>query len=568
MTTHAESGWSLRGLTIEKVEDTAKELRPVSSCNGREFKLLLHAATIWLEKQAASINALNVFPVPDGDTGTNMLLTMQAALEEIDTVPDDSAASVARAAAHGSLMGARGNSGVILSQLLRGLAASLDNKPQFDGADFAAALTEGSTTAYKGVIKPVEGTILTVGREAAEAAQVAVEEGHRDFLQVMERVVAAARDSVARTPSLLDVLREAGVVDAGGQGLFAILEGGLRYMKGESVEIVETTEPITVPVDSTPAEREKEWGYCTEFILQGQGLGLVEIRERITAWGDSVMVVGDECTIKVHVHTFRPGEVISYASSKGTLHNIKIDNMQDQHQEYLGMEQDANAGPTAEEVSGIAIVAVVSGPGLQRVFNSLGVSSIVPGGQTMNPSTQELLRAIEALSTTDVIVLPNNGNVLLAAQKAKELSQKKVVVVPSDSIPQGISALLAFNYQADLEKNATAMEKATQNIQTAEITRAIRSVKINGLEVEEGEIIGLLNGDLTASGNTIEEVVFQMLEQTKASEYEIITVYYGEDVTQSQAEDLVSEVQERYSEQELELINGGQPHYHYIISAE
>ncbi len=540
----------------------------MSSCNGREFKLLLHAATIWLEKQAASINALNVFPVPDGDTGTNMLLTMQAALEEIDTVPDDSAASVARAAAHGSLMGARGNSGVILSQLLRGLAAGLDNKPQFDGADFAAALTEGSTTAYKGVIKPVEGTILTVGREAAEAAQVAVDEGQRDFLQVMERVVAAARDSVARTPSLLDVLREAGVVDAGGQGLFAILEGGLRYMKGESVEIVETTEPITVPVDSTPAEREKEWGYCTEFILQGQGLGLVEIRERITAWGDSVMVVGDECTIKVHVHTFRPGEVISYASSKGTLHNIKIDNMQDQHQEYLVMEQDANAGPTAEEVSGIAIVAVVSGPGLQRVFNSLGVSSIVPGGQTMNPSTQELLRAIEAQRTTDVIVLPNNGNVLLAAQKAKELSQKNVVVVPSDSIPQGISALLAFNYQADLEKNATAMEKATQNIQTAEITRAIRSVKINSLEVEEGEIIGLLNGDLTASGSTIEEVVFQMLEQTKASEYEIITLYYGEGVTQSQAEDLVSEVQERYSEQELELINGGQPHYYYIISAE
>lgn len=538
------------------------------SCKGRELKLLLHAATTWLEKHASSINALNVYPVPDGDTGTNMVLTMQAALEEIRTAPDDSAAAVARAAAHGSLMGARGNSGVILSQLLRGIAAGLDNKPQFDGADFAAALTEGSVTAYKGVIKPVEGTILTVGREAAEAAQAAVVEGHCELLQVMERVVAAAGDSVAKTPSLLDVLREAGVVDAGGQGLYIILEGGLRYMKGESVEIAETSEAITPQVERATVEQEMEWGYCTEFILQGQELSLEEIRERIEAWGDSVLVVGNERTIKVHVHTFRPGEVISYAASKGTLHNIKLDNMQDQHQEYLVLGQDARAAPTAEEMSGIAIVAVLSGRGLQRVFNSLGVSTIVHGGQTMNPSTQELLQAIEAQNTKDVIVLPNNGNVFLAAQKAKELSQKNVVVVPSDTIPQGISALLAFNYQVDLETNAAAMERATDDTQTAEITRAIRAVKINGLEVEEGAIIGLVNGELTSSGSTIEEVVFETLQQMEASEYEIITAYYGEGVTQSQAEDLVSKVQERYPQQELELINGGQPHYYYIISAE
>jgi DAK2 domain fusion protein YloV len=568
MTTYEEPGRRLRELTIEESQDTAKELRPVSSCGGRELKLLLHAATIWLEKHAANINALNVFPVPDGDTGTNMVLTMQAALEETSTVPDDSAAAVARAAAHGALMGARGNSGVILSQLLRGLAAGLNNKPQFDGADFAAALAEGSTTAYKGVIKPVEGTILTVGRESADAAQAAVEDGHRDFLEVMERAVDAARDSVARTPSLLDVLREAGVVDAGGQGLLVILEGGLRYMKGESVEILEPTEATAVPVDSFPAEKEMEWGYCTEFVLQGQSLDLEEVRERISTWGDSVMVVGDESTIKVHVHTFRPGEVVGYASSMGTLHNIKIDNMQDQHQEYLVMGENDRATPSAEEMSGIAIVAVVSGSGLERVFDSLGVSTTVPGGQTMNPSTQELLQAIEAQSAQDVIVLPNNGNVLLAAHKAQELSSKNVVVVPSDSIPQGISAILAFNYQADLQKNAAAMERATQNIETAEITRAIRSAKINDLEVEEGEIIGLLNGDLTASGGTIEEVVFEILGQMDALQYEIITVYFGEDVTESQAEDLVRKMQEKYPGQEVEPINGGQPHYHYIISAE
>lgn len=552
----------------DTIEDQATEPSPGRSCTGRELKGFLEAGTAWLEAHAANINALNVFPVPDGDTGTNMVLTMHAALEEIKAVPDDSAAAVAHATAHGALMGARGNSGVILSQLFRGLASGLDGKAQFDGADFAAALNEASTTAYKGVIKPVEGTILTVGREAAEAAQAMVEEGQVDFLPVLERVVAAAKDSVARTPLLLDVLRDAGVVDAGGQGLFVILEGGLKHMRGEPLEALEAVEEMALPVEGVTSEREKEWGYCTEFMIKGQDLNLEEVKERMIACGDSVLVVGDEHTTKVHVHTFRPGEVIGYASSKGTLHDIKIDNMQDQHREYLVMAEEATPVPSAEEMSGIATVVVASGAGLRRVFESLGVGTIVPGGQTMNPSTQELLQAIEKAGSRDVIVLPNNGNVLLAAQKASELSQKNVAVVPSETIPQGISALLSFNYQADLEKNAQAMEKAAQNVQTAEVTRAIRSVKINGLEVEEGEIIGLLNGDLTASGKTIEEVVSRILEHMDAAQYEIITVYYGEDATQSQAEDLVRHMKEKYSEQEWEIIDGGQPHYWYIISAE
>jgi len=555
-------------LAEDTIEDRAIEPSPGRSCTGRELKGFLEAGTAWLEAHAANINALNVFPVPDGDTGTNMVLTMHAALEEIKAVPDDSAAAVAHATAHGALMGARGNSGVILSQLFRGLASGLDGKAQFDGADFAAALNEASITAYKGVIKPVEGTILTVGREAAEAAQAFVEEGQVDFLPVLERVVAAAKDSVARTPLLLDVLRDAGVVDAGGQGLFVILEGGLKHMRGEPLEALEAVEEMALPVEGVTSEREKEWGYCTEFMIKGQDLNLEEVKERMIACGDSVLVVGDEHTTKVHVHTFRPGEVIGYASSKGTLHDIKIDNMQDQHREYLVMAEEARPVPSAEEMSGIATVVVASGAGLRRVFESLGVGTIVPGGQTMNPSTQELLQAIEKAGSRDVIVLPNNGNVLLAAQKASELSQKNVAVVPSETIPQGISALLSFNYQADLEKNAQAMEKAAQNVQTAELTRAIRSVKINGLEVEEGEIIGLLNGDLTASGKTIEEVVSQILEHMDAAQYEIITVYYGEDATQSQAEDLVRHMKEKYSEQEWEIIDGGQPHYWYIISAE
>jgi DAK2 domain fusion protein YloV len=557
-------------LTTEKAAGAETAPQPITLCSGRELKLLLHAGTAWLEKHATAINALNVFPVPDGDTGTNMLLTMRAALEEIKATPDDSAAKVAQATAHGALMGARGNSGVILSQMLRGIASGLKNKKQFDGADLAAALAEGSATAYKGVIKPVEGTILTVGREAAEAARTAADNGTTDFTLVMQHVVAEARDSVARTPLQLNVLREAGVVDAGGQGLFVILEGALKYLQGESVETDEFVESLPTPATSAPVEEDVEFGYCTEFILQGQDLDLEEVKKRVSSFGDSALVVGDESTIKVHVHTFDPGDIIGYASSKGSLHKIKIDNMQDQHREYLimGDELQSAAPEPQEEIDGIAIVAVVCGTGLCEVFTSLGVHTIVPGGQTMNPSTQELLQAIESLNEKDVIVLPNNDNVLLAAQKAQELAQKNVIVVPSETIPQGINALLAFNYQADLTSNAEAMEKATHLIETAEITRAIRSVRFNGLEVEEGEIIGLVNGDLKASGTTVEEVVLSLLEHINAAEYEIITTYYGEDVTLSQAEELVTKLREHYPEQDWELINGGQPHYHYIMSAE
>jgi DAK2 domain fusion protein YloV len=556
-------------LTMEEATEATREPQRTAKCNGQQLKQLLHAGTSWLERHAASINALNVFPVPDGDTGTNMLLTMRAALAEVPSAGDDSAASVAHAIAHGALMGARGNSGVILSQLLRGIASGLKDKKQIDGTDFAAALKEGSTTAYKGVIKPVEGTILTVGREAAEAAQDAVNDGVRDFTPVMERVVTAARDSVARTPLLLSVLREAGVVDAGGQGLYVILEGGLRYLKGEPMDADEVIEAVPAAVPAVPGEEAAlQWGYCTEFILQGQNLNLDEIKERIVECGDSAIVVGDGEIVKVHVHTHRPGDVIGFASSKGTLHDIKIDNMQDQHREYLVVGADTAVAHVEEKADGVAVVAVVSGPGLHDVFGSLGVRTIVPGGQTMNPSTQELLQAIEGLRESDVVVLPNNGNVVLAAQKARELSQKNVVVVPSETIPQGISALLAFNYQAGLEKNAGAMEQAIHSVETAEITRAIRSVKINGLEVEEGEIIGLLNGELTATGKSIEAVAGQILEQMKADEREIITAYYGEDVTESQAQELVEKLGEQYPEQEWELINGGQPHYYYIISAE
>jgi len=536
---------------------------PIRSCSGEELKRLLGAGTAWLEKNATAINLLNVFPVPDGDTGTNMLLTMQAALEEIAHSPDHSVAAIAHGVAHGALMGARGNSGVILSQLFRGLVKGLDGEENLSAAKFAAAMKEASAVAYRGVIKPVEGTILTVAREAAEAAVAAAAE-RDDLLYVLERVVAAAKESVARTPSLLSVLREAGVVDAGGQGLFIILEGILRFVKGESMEVAMPAEAAVAKMSTAPSEGGMEYGYCTEFIIEGRDLNLEEIKEKIDSLGDSTMVVGDENLVRVHIHTFRPGSVIEYATGLGVLHKIKVDNIQDQHRHFLQFDREA----VPPEEGGIAVVAVVTGAGLTRVFESLGISAIVPGGQTMNPSIEELLRAIDSLEAEKVIVLPNNENVIMSAQQARELSAKEVVIVPTATIPQGISAFLALDQRADLKTNAEAMERAAKGVQTAEITRAIRSTQIKGLQVEEGAVIGLLNGDLTASGDTLEEVAQEMLRQMGAERYEIITVYYGEDVSQDQAERLASEIRRRYPEQEVELIAGGQPHYHYILSAE
>ena len=544
-------------------EDSSQwgEHKTTNLCSGRGLRRALEVGTAWLERHVEIINALNVYPVPDGDTGTNMLLTMRAALEELNNSPSQSASVVAHAVSYGALMGARGNSGVILSQLFRGLARSLDKKETFTALELAQAMTEASATAYKGVIKPVEGTILTVAREAADAAVAAAEE-RNDLLYVLERTVAEARHSVARTPSLLSVLADAGVVDAGGQGLFVILEGALRLLQGRAVEVA----PELVAAVDFRAFEGQEYGYDTQFVIQGENLKVEEIREAIAIMGDSVLVVGDSHIVKVHVHTDEPGTPLNYGAGWGSLTDIVIENMQEQYQEFIR----GRAQPllVAEELGDMAIVVVAPGAGLARVFESLGVGAVVPGGQTMNPSTQEILKAIEGLNAEKVIVLPNNSNVIMAARQTRELSQKEVVVVPTTTTPQGISALLALNYQADLETNAQMMERAIHSVQTAEITTATRAAQINGVSVEEGEIIGLLDGELTASGSTLKEVVQEMLRQMKADEQEIITMYYGEGIAGTEAERLADEIQASYPDQEVELVDGGQPHYHYILSAE
>ncbi|MEE8392209.1 MAG: DAK2 domain-containing protein, partial [Anaerolineae bacterium] len=409
--------------------------------DGQSFKQLVQAALSWLQHHQTAINTLNVYPVPDGDTGTNMVLTMQSAWAEIENSPERNVGQVARQMAHGALMGARGNSGVILSQIWRGFARSLDDKDVYRAQDLADACQEAATTAYKGVIKPVEGTILTVARVVADEATRAAEDTE-DLLRVLEHMVYAAREAVKLTPSLLPVLAEAGVVDAGGQGLFVILEGMLRYMRGEStakdVELVGAVDLISTDLDPGEAG----YGYDVQFLIVGQDMEVDTIRYKIAAMGECPLIVGEPTTIKVHVHVLDPGVPISYGASLGSLRDVIVEDMQAQYQDFI-VEREMPPPPQPFQKIGLGIVAVVMGDGLARVFQSLGASSIVHGGQTMNPSTQDLLEAVEKLAAERVILLPNNSNVILAAEQACALADKPVAVVPSRSIPHGIAALLA-----------------------------------------------------------------------------------------------------------------------------
>jgi len=537
----------------------------VRMCDAHLFKQLVRSALAWLERHQAVINSLNVYPVPDGDTGTNMLLTMQSAHRESLDCPEDDVGAVTQKLAHGALMGARGNSGVILSQLFRGFAHSLVGVKAFDAIQFAAALREGATTAYKGVIKPVEGTILTVAREAAEAA-VAAATSSGDLRFVLEQVVHEARQSVTRTPMLLPVLAEAGVVDAGGQGLFVILAGMLRYMKGDVVTM-DTEMSAAVDLNAPSPLSEEGYGYDIQFIIRGDGLNVEQIRETIASMGDSALVVGDSSTVKVHVHSPDPGTPVSYGATLGSLSKVIVENMQEQYQEFvLGRAQ--RPAPPAEPLCGIGTVVVAPGEGLAHVFASLGASRVVPGGQTMNPSAGQLLQALEDVPGDEVIILPNNKNVVLTAEQAKSLCTKKVEVIPTITVPQGIAALLALNYQADLAANARIMADAAKTIETGEITTAVRSVQVNGLSIQEGDVIGLVNGQLRLKGDSPAQVTQATLQEMRAQDHEIITIYFGESVAPAEAQALADEVAEAYPGQEVELVDGGQPHYHYIVSAE
>jgi len=548
------------------MRDKVKQGKTIS---GQDLREMFAAATNWLEKSASDIDALNVFPVPDGDTGTNMFLTMRSSIEEAyQATTDHKVSLVAQAMAKGALMGARGNSGVILSQIWTGLARSLNGNKTIDGSDLADALCQASETAYKALANPVEGTILTVIREAASAAQKSVTSGNGDAISVLEATVNGANESVANTPKLLPVLREAGVVDAGGQGLYTLLEGALLYLRGDGKQMQSRKSRViagSVPETQKPLQttaKGEHFGYCTQFMLTGEGLDPDKLREDLKDKGQSLIVVGDDTTIRVHIHTLEPDSVIRYATSLGTLHDINIGNMDEQHQDFLVLQKERILPVD------MAIVAVVAGKGLADVFTSLGVSAIVPGGQTMNPSTKDILQAVEAVPSDKVIILPNNKNIVLTARQVESLTNKSIKVVPVETIPQGVAALIAIDRDAGFETNAKYMIQAIPTVTTIEITRATRSTNLDGLDIKKNQAIGLLGGKLSAAGDESSDVVSNLLTKIDLAEAEIITIYYGADTGETEAEKLGARINKQYPQLQVEIINGGQPHYDYIIGIE
>ncbi|MFA5065001.1 MAG: DAK2 domain-containing protein [Dehalococcoidia bacterium] len=539
------------------------------SWDGKDLRDMFAAGSNWLEKSVAEVNAINVFPVPDGDTGTNMLLTLRSVIEEADRATDTTVGVMSKAMSHGALLGARGNSGVILAQIFRGMAKGFDGKTQFNGTDWAAALVQAAKTAREGLSNPVEGTILTVIGDAAGSGQQYANKHPDDLVAIIDETVKEARESVARTPTLLPVLMEAGVVDAGGQGLYILLDGALRYLKGEledlqfrKPQMVSANITATKNVNVISSEEDEAYGYCTNFLLEGTNLDPEKIRRKLEDRGLSLVVAGDEMAVRVHIHSYDPGGILAYATTLGTLHQIQIQNMDDQHVGFKEMQKQ-KAMPTD-----IAVVAVAFGAGMIKLYESLG-AVVVKGGQTMNPSVKEILAAVEAVEPDKVILLPNNKNIILTASQIKELTKKSVEVIPSRTIPQGITALMIFNYESTLEENIQSMSEAIKSVKTVEVTTAARSTQIHGLKIKEGQAIGIIDdAELVAAGDDVQDVLVRSLDKGGISAVEMITVYYGADLLAEQAEEVVKQLKEKYPGKQIELVSGGQPHYFYVVSLE
>ncbi|MES0329340.1 MAG: DAK2 domain-containing protein [Dehalococcoidales bacterium] len=543
------------------------EKSPDITFTGRELREMFCMATRCLEKNTTVINALNVFPVPDGDTGTNMLLTMRSTMAEAAKPPDSSASDIAEAMAKGALMGARGNSGVILSQIMRGFAKGFAGQDSFGPNEMADALYQASLSAYEGLSRPCEGTMLTVIKDVAAAARK-IADNDTNLANLMEAVAAEAHDSVERTPELLDVLKEAGVVDAGGQGVYVLLEGVSRYLHGDE-ELIELPEQ-EAPVMKQPAfiaakaapRGDEAYGFCTEMLIKDAAVDKAQIRKWVESMGDSVLVVGDENNTKIHVHTCHPGAVLEFAISVGTVHDLKIQNMDDQHEDFVQLRR-APAPATS-----LAVIAVVAGAGLEDVFHSLGTNAVIRGGQTMNPSCAEIAEAINSVASDRIIVLPNNKNVIPAAQQAATMAKKKVTVLSTRSVPQGLAALLAYNSEGDLDTNVSEMTRAVERVRSIEVTRAVRDAKIDDLNIKTGNFISLVDGSIRVASKSLLEAVEGAFETIDATSAEIASLYYGDDITAEEATCLCQSLKEKYPNIEFEMIQGGQPHYSCIISVE
>lgn len=539
--------------------------------DGQNFKYFISSALAWLKTNQEHINSLNVYPIPDGDTGTNMVLTMQSALNEINGSEERNIGKMAHTLAQGALMGARGNSGVILSQLWRGFARSLDNYETADAAKIVAALEEARNTAYKGVVRPVEGTILTVATDIAKRAREVLQYSN-DSRVLLDEIVKAADESVIRTPELLDKLKEAGVVDSGGKGLFILLEGIQRQLNNLSLETpLATVTPLSAMNLDNIMESVEE-GQDYEVVIDfspKDALDLDSFYAELGKIGTSIQVGEGDGFYRMHIHvpTEKRFEPIDYTMKLGTVHKVAIENLIAQMEEQ-GKQAAKPLNLAKIEPGQIAVIAISPGPGLSKIFASLGVAAIVEGGQTMNPSTEEILKAFEDLPTQKIIILPNNKNIILASQQAAANSVKNVAVIPSKNIPQGLSALLHLIPDGDFDEIVADMNEALTSIETGEITTATRDVTNEGVEIRKDEIIALHNGKIICSSPSLEESVFKFLEAAQTKDHEQITLFYGADITVQMVEKLVAKIQERYPDQGIEYHDGGQQHYFYIMSVE
>lgn len=538
----------------------------IERIDGKLLKKMFEYGAKNLEINKKTVDELNVFPVPDGDTGTNMSLTFSNSVKELQKNTGTGLYSVAKTASSGALIGARGNSGVILSQLLRGLAEGCKNKEFLDVEQAGKAIRAAADAAYKAVMKPTEGTILTVAREMAEFAMAHMQ-AYDNLEDYLKDIIEQGKDALKRTPEMLPVLKEAGVVDSGGQGLIFIMEGAYKGLMNEelSQEVeLDLSERERFVDDSGMRPEDITFGYCTEFIIkEAQDADADELRAYLNTIGDCVLVIKDDDIIKVHVHTDHPGQAFEKGLSMGALTRMKVDNMR----EMLGAPEE-NKKKEAEPPMPYGFVAISPGDGFTQLFRDLGITSIISGGQTMNPSTQDFLNEIEKINAEHIFLFPNNSNIIMAANQAQDISEKSIHVIPTKTIPQCVTAMLAFQSDADWQDNDTLMKEAITTVRTGEVTFAVRDTKFNGMKIAKGDIIGITDGEISVKGENPQEVAKALLEKMADEDSELISVYYGQDIAEETAEELTEILEEHFEDCDIETNEGGQPLYYYIVSVE
>ena len=545
--------------------------------NGLVLAKMIDLGSKNLAKNAEKINSLNIFPVPDGDTGTNMNLSMSSGAKETAANVVENIGELGKSFSKGLLMGARGNSGVILSQLFRGMSQHIAGKSEIDAKEFAAAIQNGVSIAYKAIIKPVEGTILTVAREAAEAG-VKAAENTTSIIEVMDAIYLEAQESLKRTPELLPILKEVGVVDSGGQGLVCVYQGFVAALKGEEIEGLDTVETNVVDMKFEDdhdmdfmSPEDIVYGFCTEFTVRldkdKKEFNEDKFREDMSKFGDSLLVISDSEYVKIHVHTETPGEVFNYGQQYGELIKIKSDNMREQHREVL-RKQEAKQASAPKEVKEQAMISISMGAGLSKVLKSMGVDYIVEGGQTMNPSTEDIMKAIKEVNAKNIYIFPNNKNIQLAAKQAAELAEENVFVIESKTAPQGLAAVMVFNSQLSPEENFANMQEVLSTVSTLEVTHAVRDTNIEGVEIKKDQFMGIKDGKIVVSDLSLNTVLEELLEKSLDEDKEIVTLYLGEDSTDEYTDFLEELIENKYPDVEVELIESGQPVYPYIIGVE